>query len=344
MDNKAKINLTINPRKILIVKPSSLGDVIHSLPFLNAVKTCFPKSEIHWVIAKGLEGILESHPMINKLWVIDKDSWKNIQNVKSTIQEIKVLFKKLKQEKYDLVVDLQGLLRSGVITGATGAPVRIGFREAREGSSVFYTHKVAGGKNIHAVDRYLKIAESLGCNIADISFPFSTFDSSLSFIPDPSSLKDYVVIVPGARWKTKIWPAEKFGKLVSLLPLESIIVGSKTDKAIADEIVSLSGGRAVSLAGKTNLRELIAVISRANFIVSNDSGPMHIAAALNVPVFAIFGPTDPSRTGPYGKGHTIIREDILCSPCFRKSCDDMKCMKDLSVEKVYGIIKSGQLL
>jgi heptosyltransferase I len=343
LDNKAKINLTINPRKILIVKPSSLGDVIHSLPFLNAVRICFPKSEIHWVIAKGLEGILENHPMINKLWVIDKDSWKNIQKVKGTIQEIKVLFKKLKHEKYDLVVDLQGLLRSGVITGATGAPVRIGFREAREGSSVFYTHKVTGGKYIHAVDRYLKIAEFLGCKIADISFPFPPFDSSLFFIPDLSSLKDYIVIVPGARWKTKIWPAEKFGRLASLLPLKSIIVGSKTDKAIADEIVSLSGGRAVSLAGKTNLRELIAIISKANFIVSNDSGPMHIAAALNVPVFAVFGPTDPLRTGPYGKGHTIIREDILCSPCFRKSCDEMKCMKDLSVEKVYGIIKSGQL-
>ena len=343
MDNKAKISLKINPRKILIVKPSSLGDVIHSLPFLNAVKTCLPKSEIHWIIAKGLEGILESHPMIDKLWVIDKDSWKNIQNVKSTIQEIKVLFKKLKQEKYDLVVDLQGLLRSGVITAATGAPVRIGFREAREGSSVFYTHKVAGGKNIHAVDRYLKIAESLGCNTADISFPFPFVQSS-DFRLQTSDTGDYAVIVPGARWKTKIWPAEKFGKLASLLPVESIIVGSKTDKDIADEIVSLSGGRAVSLAGKTNLRELIAIISRANFIVSNDSGPMHIAAALNVPVFAIFGPTDPSRTGPYGKGHTIIREDILCSPCFRKSCDEMKCMKDLSVEKVYGIIKSAQKL
>ena len=343
MDNKAKISLKINPRKILIVKPSSLGDVIHSLPFLNAVKTCLPKSEIHWIIAKGLEGILESHPMIDKLWVIDKDSWKNIQNVKSTIQEIKVLFKKLKQEKYDLVVDLQGLLRSGVITAATGAPVRIGFREAREGSSVFYTHKVAGGKNIHAVDRYLKIAESLGCNTADISFPFPFVQTS-DFRLQTSDTGDYAVIVPGARWKTKIWPAEKFGKLASLLPVESIIVGSKTDKDIADEIVSLSGGRAVSLAGKTNLRELIAIISRANFIVSNDSGPMHIAAALNVPVFAIFGPTDPSRTGPYGKGHTIIREDILCSPCFRKSCDEMKCMKDLSVEKVYGIIKSAQKL
>ena len=343
MDNKAKISLKINPRKILIVKPSSLGDVIHSLPFLNAIKTCFPKSEIHWVIAKGLEGILESHPMINKLWIINKDSWKNIQNAKSTIQEIKGLFKNLKQEKYDLVVDLQGLLRSGVITAATGAPVRIGFREAREGSSVFYTHKVAGGKNIHAVDRYLKIAESLGCNIADISFPFPFVQSS-DFRLQTSDTGDYAVIVPGARWKTKIWPAEKFGKLASLLPLESIIVGSKTDKAIADEIVSLSGGRAVSLAGKTNLRELIAVISRANFIVSNDSGPMHIAAALNVPVFAVFGPTDPFRTGPYGKGHTIIREDILCSPCFRKSCDNMKCMRDLSVEKVYGIIKSVQKL
>jgi ADP-heptose:LPS heptosyltransferase len=146
----------------------ALSDV-YTPSFSECSENLFPKSEIHWIIAKGLEGILESHPMINKLWVINKDSWKNIQNVKSTINEIKVLFKKLKQEKYDLVVDLQGLLRSGIITRATGAPVRIGFREAREGSSVFYTHKVTGGK--YPCCEYLKIAESLdaGCRYL---FPF----------------------------------------------------------------------------------------------------------------------------------------------------------------------------
>ena len=340
------------PRKILIVKPSSLGDVVHSLPFLNALTKCFPEAEIHWVIAQGFEGLLEGYPMIHRLWVIKKDSWKKIQNARHTIQEIKFLFKKLKLEKYDLVIDLQGLLRSGVITAATGSPVRIGFKEAREGSRVLYTHTVEGGKDIHAVDRYLKIAEFLGCDISDICFPFPSIESSSAsslqpsaFSLQPSSFNSpdgYAVIVPGARWKTKRWPAEKFGKLASLLSIKSIIVGSKSDKDIADQIVSHSKGNSLSLAGRTTLKELIEIMRSARFVISNDSGPMHIAAALGVPVYAIFGPTDPIRTGPYGEGHTVIRSDTPCAPCFKKSCDDMKCMKRVSADKVFEIIRSKQ--
>jgi len=337
-------SLIKDPRKILIIKPSSLGDVVHSLPFLNAIRTCFPKAEIHWVIAKGLEGLLEGHPMVNKLWIINKDKWKKIKNVKGTINELKGLFKELKKEKFDLVLDLQGLLRSGILTSATSAPVRIGFAEAREGSKFFYTHKVKGGRDIHAVDRYLKIAEFLGCDITDIRFPFPLDNQSSSSIFHPSSLiphpsEGYAVIVPGARWKTKVWPSRKFGKLSTKLPIMTVIVGSKTDIDIANEIVALSKGNAISLAGKTDLKELIEVIRNARFMVSNDSGPMHIAAALGIPVFAIFGPTDPLRTGPYGEGHTVIREDIPCAPCFKRTCNDVRCMNSLSVEKVYEIIK-----
>jgi heptosyltransferase-1 len=337
-----------DPRKILIIKPSSLGDVVHSLPFLNAVRTGFPEAEIHWVIAKGFEGLLEGHPMINKLWIINKDAWKNIKNVGSTVKEIEFLFKDLKKEHFDLVVDLQGLLRSGVITAATGAPVRVGFSEAREGSRVFYTHKVNGGKDIHAVDRYLRIAAFLECDTSDICFPFPMDNQSsssifhpLSLIPHPS--KDYAVLVPGARWKTKRWPPENFGKLSSKLPLSTVIVGSKKDMDIANKIIAQSNGNSISLAGKTDLKELIEVMRGARFVVSNDSGPMHIASALGIPVFAIFGPTDPSKTGPYGKGHTVIREDIPCSPCLKRKCSDIKCMNSLPAKKVYEMIKSRQL-
>jgi heptosyltransferase I len=320
-----------NPEKILIVKPSSLGDIVHSLPFLNALGKRYPEAEIHWVIFKGFEGLLEGHTMVHKLWIVDKDSWTKLSRAKDTISEIKSLLRNLKEEHFDLVVDLQGLLRSGIITAATGAPVRIGFKEAREGSRVFYTDKVHGGREIHAVDRYLKVAEFLGCDISEVVFP-------LPYSGVPSSSDEYVVIVPGARWNTKRWPPEYFGKLASLLRLRSIIVGSKGDVSIANEIVAHSQGKSCSLAGKTDLKELIAVIKGSKFLVTNDSGPMHIAAALGVPVFAIFGPTDPDRTGPYGKGHTIIRADIECSPCFRKTCDNLKCMESISAEKVFEII------
>ncbi|MEW6067494.1 MAG: lipopolysaccharide heptosyltransferase I [Nitrospirota bacterium] len=332
------IKLTSPPKKILIIKPSSLGDIVHSLPFLNAIRTCFPKTEMHWVIAQGFEEILEGHPMINRLWIINKDEWKKVRRAKGTIREIKTLVKDLKKERFDIVIDLQGLLRSGIITAATGAPVRIGFSEAREGSRLFYTHRVKGGKDIHAVDRYLKVAQFLGCDTSDVIFPFPLYNltSSLSSYCH----EDYAVIVPGARWETKKWPSEKFGRLSTLLPLKTIIVGSKGDIKIADEIATLSNGKAISFAGKTNLKELIEIMRGARFVVSNDSGPMHIAAAIGIPVFAIFGPTDPQRTGPYGNNHTIIREDISCAPCLKKRCDNMKCMKNLSVEKVFTLIKN----
>ncbi len=332
------ITPSANIQKILIVKPSSLGDIVHSLPFLNAIKTEFRNARIHWVIAKGFKGLLEGHPMIDKLWPINKDEWKKIKGVKGTINELKNLFGSLKKEKFDLVIDLQGLLRSGIITAATCAPVRIGFKEAREGSRLFYTHRVEGGKNIHAVDRYLKIAAFLGCDITDVVFPLPipNYPSAHGQVSD---FKDYAVMVPGARWETKRWPPGSFGRLASLLPLNTVIIGSGSDEGIADEIVSLSDGKALSLAGKTSLKDLTEIIRGARYIVSNDSGPMHIAAALGVRVFTVFGPTDPLRTGPYGKGHSIIKANISCAPCFKKACDDVKCMNSISAEKVYELIK-----
>ncbi|MGB9716768.1 MAG: lipopolysaccharide heptosyltransferase II [Thermodesulfovibrionales bacterium] len=336
--------LLIDPKKILIVKPSSLGDIVHSLPFLNALKDRYPEAEIHWVVAKGLEDLLTGHPMVKKVWIINKDIWKRLSQITDSIREIRVLFRELRGERYDIVIDLQGLLRSGIISRATGSPVRIGFKEAREGSRFFYTFKVSGGKNIHAVERYLKIADFLGCDTTEICFPFPLYFNSAVRKTQYEINEDYAVITPGARWKTKRWLPERFGELASLLPIKTVIIGGKGEKSIAKEVVKYSKGRSISLAGMTDIKNLIEIIRGSCFMISNDSGPMHIAAALNIPVFAIFGPTDPKRTGPYGKGHTIIRENIPCSPCFRRNCDDMSCMKSLSVEKVYEIIKEKYMV
>lgn len=322
-------------RKILIVKPSSLGDVVHSLPFLSAVKQCFPEAEIHWVIAKGLEGLLEGHPLIDGLIIINKDNWKNLSRAGATLSEIRALYRQLRNERYDVVVDLQGLLRSGLITQATHASLRIGFHEAREGSRFFYTHKVRGGREIHAVERYMKVAEELGCYAHDIAFPFPITRSASDITASLVDLGPYAVMVPGARWKTKLWPAESFGKVASMLPLRSIVVGSGTDKTIADEVVACSEERAVSMAGKTSLKELIEIMRNAEVVITNDSGPMHIAAALGIPVIAIFGPTSPKRTGPYGNGHIVFQSDAACVPCFKRSCRDIRCMKEIKPDAVY---------
>ncbi|MBF0463616.1 MAG: lipopolysaccharide heptosyltransferase II [Nitrospirae bacterium] len=332
--------------KILVIKPSSYGDVIHALPFLQALKNKYPKAEIHWVIAASLKSILYNHPLIDRLWVIEKDKWKNIGRITDTIRELRSLRTELRRERYSLVVDLQGLLRSGVIAQMSGCNNVIGFKEAREGSRFFYTQLIEGGRDVHAVDRYLKVAEFLGCDVSTVSFPLNLSAEPPKVIDELPwerlSREGFVVMVPGARWETKRWPPSYFGCLAALLPISTIIIGSKDDMEAADEVVRFSGGKALSLAGRTGLADAEWIISKAKFMVSNDTGPMHVAAALGVWVYAIFGPTEPLRTAPYGKNNTIIRNSLKCMPCLKKKCYLIECMRDLSFHTVYEIIRERE--
>jgi len=321
-------------KKILIIKPSSIGDVVHSLPFISLIKKTFPHSSVHWVIASGLESLLEGHPLIDHIWIIHKDRWKNIKRIISTLSEIRRLADSLKKEQYDLVVDLQGLFRSGLISWLTCSPVRAGFADGREGSSFFYTHKIDGGENIHAVDRYLKIAHFLGCPVSDIEFPFVP-------VPSPTLLKDlslipyrYAVFIPGARWETKKWPVEFFGDVASQLDMPVAVIGGKEDIGLAEAIKKRSAHNVISLAGRTSLSELVPILAHSQFVLTNDTGPMHIAAALDRPIIALFGPTDPVRTGPYGKNNRILTAQAPCAPCFDKKCSNICCMAGITVEQV----------
>jgi lipopolysaccharide heptosyltransferase I len=335
---QTRINITPEPEKILIIKPSSLGDIIHSLPFLHTIKKCFPKAEIHWVVARGLHVVLENHPLIDRLWVINKDKWKSLAYFAKTLGEISELFKGLRREKFDLCLDLSGLFRSGLITWASGAKYKLGFQESDEGSPFFYTHKIAGGMEDHAVDRYLKIAVAIGCAADEIAYPMVPFEESPPLLKELPG--EYLLMAPSAGKEANRWPAARFGELAARLPLPTLVISAPVDQEVVAEVLKHSHGKAISLAGKTNLLELLALIKKARFLVANDTGPIHIAAAFGVPVFAIFGPANPRRTGPYGKIHTIIQEELPCSPCYAwKPCAHWRCMEDLQVEKVYRIIE-----
>jgi heptosyltransferase I len=330
-----RIEIINIPRKILVIKPSSLGDVVHSLPFLYSLSEHFPFAKIHWVIARGIEGVLEGNPMVSKLWIINKDRWKNLGKIKGTLSEMGRLVKGLKDEAYDIVIDLQGLMRSGLIAKATGAPIRIGFKEAREGSALFYTHRIEGGRDVHAVDRYLKVVQALGGGIGEVQFPLPLIKESEKIRLLRSDREDYIVIVPGARWETKKWPAENFVTLASLLQTKSIIVGGSAERSLSEKIQEQSKGKALSMAGETDIMDLIWLIRGAKCVVTSDSGPMHIAAACGIPVVAIFGPTSPARTGPYGTKNIILKSDLACAPCYKRKCGDLKCMKGILVEQVF---------
>ncbi len=325
-------------KKILIVKPSSLGDIIHSLPLLKAIKEGLPEASVHWVVAKGFEDLLLEHPLLDRVFVINKQNWKNPLKAPGTIKEILGIGKKLREERYDVVIDLQGLLRSGIITALSRAPVRIGFSDAREMSPLFYNLKIEGGKDIHAVDRYLKIASLLQIQSSKIGFPLPPLGKN------PVNENRYFVIVPGARWQSKRWPAEYFAdvtKELAKMEFRAVLVGAGSDIDLAEKITSLSETNVLNLAGKTNLKGLCSVIKDSTFVLTNDSGPMHIASALDIPVFAIFGPTSEIRTGPYGSKSRVIKSSINCRPCFKKRCNDIRCMYDVTPEEVVRTIKEA---
>ena len=327
------INFPEPPAKILIIKPSALGDIVHTLPFLAAIRATFPAAEIHWVVARGLHTFLEGHTMINRLWIMDKERWKQLSRFRENIQEINSFRKGLANEHFDVSIDLSGLLRSGLITFAAGARYKLGFSDSDEGSPFFYTHKVEGGRQIHAIDRYLKLAALMGCDTTQVSHPMPPYPADTPLL---SSLPErFCVIAPSAGKEANRWPAERFGALAASLSLPSVVISSKADAEVVATVVATSNGMAINLAGKTGLKELVALIARARFLISNDTGPMHIAAALGVPVFAIFGPANPVRTGPYGSIHTVIQEPLDCIPCYRQQpCTHWTCMQDITVEKV----------
>ncbi len=238
-------------RKILIIKPSSLGDVIHGLPVLRALSLRFPEAELHWVVAKAFAGILEGHPLIHRLWIIDKDRWKKPAHLPRTCSDLRRLRRELRNEQFDLVVDLQGLFRSAVIGLFTGAEERVGFEHAREGSKFSYKYKVRTETDLHAVEKNLQLAEFVCGQPAEPLFPLP----QLGEVPEVvKSLGNYAVIAPSAGTLVKRWPAEYFGRLATLLPLPSIIVGGSADISLCEEVAGLSRSRAVCLAGKTSLK------------------------------------------------------------------------------------------
>ncbi|HDH52949.1 MAG TPA: lipopolysaccharide heptosyltransferase I [Nitrospirae bacterium] len=332
--------------KILIIKPSSLGDVIHALPFLNAVKETFPDARIDWVISKDLKGILEDNPLINELIIFNKDAWKSVKNLPGTLSDISSLRKTLQSKRYDMVVDLQGLLRSGLITFFAPALSKIGFADAREGSRYFYDKKVPANMASHAVDRCLEVAKEIGAGVNNVAFPLHIDNTaSVKIKKLLGDVDEYIVIAPSARWLTKRWPAERFASLIKKVSIPCILTGSKGDMKTAQKIMGYMAQKTeqrdnvINLCGKTGLKELAALIAGAKAVVSNDSGPMHIAAALDIPTIAIFGPTDPSKTGPYGwqtnRKLKALKADVPCSPCRKKKCKEFICMEKISVETVF---------
>jgi heptosyltransferase I len=336
------VPLSPAPRRILIIKPSAIGDVVHTLPILNLLKRRWPEAEISWLVTPGCAPLLDRHPQLTEVIQFNRNRFGHAWRSLTATSAFARMIAGLRRRRFDWVLDFQGLFRSGWITWLTGADTRVGFDDAREGAPAFYTHAVSSGGwwHQHAIGRYLSMAAALGCDREPVEFHFAVdpADRAAAAAMVPPSAR-FAVLIPGSLWPTKRWPPEKFAKLAPALQerfgLDTVLLGIASEAEAAAAIPAR-----FNLVGRTTLRQTIALLERADLVVANDSGPMHIASALGRPLVAIYGPTNPILTGPYGRLDSVLRLDLPCGPCLERECVHHSCLQWLDVQAVLTLAES----
>lgn len=351
--------------RILLIKPTALGDVVHTVPVLVKLRRRFPSAQIDWLITPQNGELVSAHPALSSIVefrrrAAGRTSWQATRSYLGLLATIR-------QNRYDLAIDLQGLLRSAIFTIATGATVRIGFDRpiptanagsvtpkprhgwsgARELSWLAYNHRLRiETLQVHAVDRYLWLGKLLG-------FDDAPPELALHLPPEKEAVareirattslagQPFAVVAPGTMWETKHWSADGFAEVTRRLLARGLAVavsGTPAEERLCQQIVDAAPG-AVNLSGKTSPAVLAALLREAQLCLTNDSGAMHLTVAVGTPVVAVFGPTDPVAVGPYGQPENVVRAGLPCSPCnirrVRECPFDLACMRQVSPDQVW---------
>ena len=370
--------------RILLIKPSAVGDVVHALPVMEKLRRRYPAAQIDWLLPPENAELVRGHPALSNIVLFARKDFSRDGKRLGAVAGFLRLLGQLRGAKYDLVIDLHGQLRSAIFALATGAPVRIGFDRpvrrrgestfqgrtmknvpqrgwagAREGSWLAYTHRIAiPTLEVHAVDRYLWVGKMLGFEPGPARFDLPIAPEADAMISQELEAvgagdRPLAVLVPGTMWETKHWTSEGFGAAARELARTGalpVLIGTKAEVERNRRIAGIASGT-LDLTGKTTLAGVVALIRRAAIVITNDSGAMHIAAALGRPAISIFGPTNPVQVGPYGQPENVVRLDLACSPCnFRRlsQCPNgHACMRDLKAEMVMERVRAalgGELL
>ena len=324
--------------KVLILKPSSLGDVVQALPVLRLIKSHLPESQVFWWIDANLAPILEGDPDLAGIVKFERRRWA----MPSHWPEMARSIRWMRHQRFDWVIDLQSLARSGAFAWLANGQLLVGLDEPREGARGFYDLIARRPSwNTHAVDWYLQVLPLLGVpihrNFSWIPQRSLAAASVQARWPDGPNRR-CVVLQPGARWLNKRWPVEFFSQAVKALAATQndvffAVLGGREDQPLGKQIAAHLPDRCVDLTGKLSLPEMIEWIRRSTAMVTNDTGPMHVAAALGIPVTALFGPTSPNRTGPYGQLNRVLRRELWCSPCMKARCKNpnhLECLNTIS--------------
>jgi lipopolysaccharide heptosyltransferase I len=327
--------------------------VTHTLPALNALRKHYPDAHITWLVEEAAADIVKGHRALDRVLVSRRKYWARemrggFARFIKAWREVWAFIRALRDTRYDLLLDFQGLLKSGVLVWLADANRKIGFgrgMEHAECSYIFLNERIPPvAMDTHALTREMTLLKAIGVEADGITFDLPITDSDRAGIDalltghDVDRQHPLIAINPQATWPTKLWFNDKFSEVADRL-LERgcsvVFTGSPADRVEIDRIIAGMNGKAANLAGETSLMSLAALYQGARVVVSTDTGPMHIAAAAGTPLVAIFGSTAPWRTGPWGEEHVVLRVDLDCSPCLKKSCPkDSECMREISVEMV----------
>ena len=302
-------------KNILITKPSSLGDIVLALPALRVLRKSFPEAKISWLIRPEFAQLIENHPHLNEIITFDRKLLGKAWFHPGAFGALMSLIRKLRRSEFDVIFDFQGLFRTASLAWLSGCKLRFGMANARELATIFYTHKVPQNiECIHMVDYYLKIIQAAGASEFGVEFVFpqnpNAEDSVSKLLASHGIQDDYAVLISGSAHQDKCWPPERFARLADKISsqynLSIVATGSTSEASIVEKVKEKANVPIASLAGQTSLSELVALLKHAKLVVSNDTGPGHIAAALGVPLVLIFGRANPIRLHPYRRKHCVM--------------------------------------
>lgn len=322
--------------RFLLIRLGSMGDVIHAIPAAAALRDTFPESVVDWVIDPKWTRLLDGNPTIDNVIALDR---KNVRKMLTTIGHMRAA-------KYSCAVDFQALYKSAVVAYASRAPRRIGFQSsyAREGlAALFYTDRL-NPRGAHKVDHNLTLVEAAGAKVSEPQFPIAihVHDEEVAVAElARNSINEFFVLNPGGGWRSKCWPPARYGelhrKLVERYGWRGVVSIGPGEHSLAHELISAAGDPAPA-AILLGIGPLMALMRRAKFVVSADTGPLHLASALGAPVVGLFGPTDPSRNGPYSPDDVVVRNLRTSVTTYRRGNSYAASMLSITVDEVLAAV------
>jgi len=343
-----RYDLTRPPERILIIRMSHIGDIIHTIPMLTALRDAFPAAHIGWLVEDYLAPMLYGLRSLDEVVVMPRRQLRQTRSVMERFRLLGSLLRRLRSRRYQVAFDVHGLTKSAAWSYLAGIPIRIGY-DGKEGGEISRwlnnTLVLPAEDKRHIIDRDLSLLKPLGIENPEVRFEMTVDwkagERMEQWLGSFAGGVPPIVVSPGAGWPTKCWAPERFGEAAGILAEKTkrpaVVLWGPGEESLRDTVRASSMSGRVVPAPKTDILEMIELIRRSGLVITNDTGPLHIAVALGIPSVSFFGPSDAYRNGPYGEGHRVVQANVPCLGCWKKSCpapDRHCCMTLVRTEDV----------